>query len=87
MSFMKILKPFVEWNWIFSKHKSLFANTGYGFLRSNTGTVKEVNERYENGDPKRIRVSNDGDVYGSGIEFGIGFDIILHSTNAPKTAD
>jgi len=85
--FHENFKPFVEWNWNFSKYISLFANTGYRFLRSNTGTVKEVNERYENGDPKRIRVSNDGGVYGSGFEFGIGFDITLHRTNVPITAD
>lgn len=85
--FHENFKPFIEWDWRFSKYVSLFTNAGYRFLRSNTGTVEEVNERYENGDPKSIRVSNDGGLYGSGFEFGIGFDITLHRTNVPKTDD
>ena len=75
--FHENLKPFVEWNWRFSKHISLFANAGYRFLKSSTGTVKEVYERYENGDPKRISVSFDENIYGSGFEFGAGLDVTL----------
>lgn len=76
--FHEMVKPFVEWNWNFSPYLSLFVQSGYRFLRSETETVTGIVDRYENGDPKTLRVTADQKLYGSGFEFGIGLDIKLH---------
>ncbi|MEX0662800.1 MAG: hypothetical protein WD381_06625 [Balneolaceae bacterium] len=76
--FHENLMPFVEWDWRFSEYVNVFVQTGYRFLRSETETVTEIVDRYENGDPRQIRVSSDRRIYGSGFEFGLGLEIKLY---------
>jgi len=76
--FHESFKSFIEWQWDFSEYISLFAQTGYRFLRTETKTVTEIRSRYENGSVKSYRVSYNTDFYGSGFELGIGFSLRLH---------
>ncbi|NGP88293.1 hypothetical protein [Fodinibius halophilus] len=75
--FHESFKPFVEWQWNFSKYISLFAQAGYRFLRTETETVKKILSRYENGLVKSYRVSHNTDFYGSGFELGVGVSLRL----------
>lgn len=76
--FHENLMPFVEWDWQFSEYINVFVQTGYRFLRSETETVTEIVDRYENGEPRQIRVSSESKIYGSGFEFGLGLEINLY---------
>ncbi len=72
------IKPYLELEWQFTPLISLRAATGYRLSNGNFGTVTEIVDRYPNGEPKRVNVSNDFRWYGSGWEFGIGIDIQLY---------
>ncbi|WP_138430506.1 hypothetical protein [Fodinibius saliphilus] len=76
--FHESFKPFVEWQWNFSKYISLFAQAGYRFLRTETKTVTEIRSRYENGSVKSYRASHNTKFYGSGFELGIGMSLKLY---------
>ena len=71
-------KPYFELEWQFTPLVSLRATTGYRLSNGNFGTVTEIVDRYPNGEPKRVNVSNDFRWYGSGWEFGVGMDIQLY---------
>ena len=71
-------KPFLEWNWGFWKHLTLFSQVGYQFLRSETETVTKVLERFEGGKPSRIQVTNDRRFYGAGWMLGAGLRLNLY---------
>ncbi|HLR26164.1 MAG TPA: hypothetical protein VK112_09880 [Fodinibius sp.] len=71
-------KPFLEWQWDFTRYFSLFSQAGYRFFRTQTETVKKILSRYENGLVRSYRVDRDTDFYGSGFEFGAGISVRIH---------
>ncbi|MCW9707700.1 hypothetical protein [Fodinibius salsisoli] len=71
-------KPFLEWQWDFTRYFSLFAQAGYRFIRTETGVVEKILSRYENGSIRSYRVDRDYDFYSSGFEFGAGISIRIH---------
>ncbi|MEL7832424.1 hypothetical protein [Fodinibius sp. Rm-B-1B1-1] len=71
-------KPYLELEWRFTRLVSLRATTGYRLSNGDFGTVTEIVDRYPNGNPSRVNVSNDFRWYGSGWEVGIGMDIQIY---------
>ncbi len=75
----EILHPYVEWEWLFSKHVSSFLKGGYRFLRSETNIVTEIISR---SDIKiKYTVTDNVGLYGSGFEFSTGISIPIFRSN------
>lgn len=75
--FPESLKPYIEMEWPLVKSMRLTIQGGYRLLRSEIGTVTEILERYPNGKPSQVSVSEEDKWYGSGFEFGLGFKLRL----------
>lgn len=71
-------KPYLELEWPFTRLIALRAITGYRFSNGDFGTVTEIVDRYPNGNPSRVNVSNNFKWYGSGLEFGLGMLIKIY---------
>lgn len=68
--------PYVGWEWFFSDFVSLYLQAGYRFIRSETNRVKNIVTKNEH-----VIVAEMGPpigLYGSGIEFSIGFSIPIY---------
>lgn len=71
-------KPYLELEWPFTRLIALRTTTGYRFSNGDFGTVTEIVDRYPNGKPSRVNVSNNFKWYGSGWEFGLGLHIKIY---------
>lgn len=71
-------KPYLELEWPFTRLIVLRATTGYRFSNGDFETVTEIVDRYPNGKPSRVNVSNNFKWYGSGWEFGLGLHIKIY---------
>lgn len=67
---------YLEWEWLFTKHFSLFFKAGYRFLGSETTTL--YNKTIPDSGIPDYDEKNDTGFYGSGLEFGIGISLHIH---------
>ncbi len=75
----EILHPYVEWEWLFSKHVSFFLKGGYRFLRSETVIVTEIISRSDVA--IKYKTTDVIGTYGSGFEFSAGVSIPIFRSN------
>lgn len=71
-------KPYLELEWPLTRLISLRTTTGYRVSKGDFGTVTEIVDRYPNGNPSRVNVSNDFKWYGTGWEFGFGLHLQIY---------
>lgn len=70
-------QPYLEWDWQISNYISLFTKAGYRFISSNTRTVTEILDRWDDGSIRAYRSKNENHFYGSGFEFSAGINIAV----------
>jgi len=76
--FPETFNSYIALEWPMAKKILLTAKGGYRFIRSDLGTVVDIVERYPNGKPSRVSVSEKQKWYGSGFEFGLGLKIKVY---------
>lgn len=68
-------KPYLEWEWMFSRFSSLFVQTGYRIINGERSVVTEVEG---SGLDSRVTGRDDNFFYSaSGFDFGVGLSINL----------
>ena len=74
--FSQQLKPYLEWEWMFSRFSSLFVQAGYRIINGERSVVTEVEGSGLN---SRVTGRDDNFFYAaSGFDFSIGLSINLY---------
>lgn len=71
-------KPYIEWEWIFSRFSSLFLQAGYHIINGEKSVVTSVEPTVDPIVKNRVTERNDSFFYSaSGFDVGIGISIIF----------
>lgn len=71
----KTVQPFVALEWLFTDHFSLYLQSGYRLLFSETSRVTEILKRGEYGFPIAYKTTTPLGQYGAGFQFSVGLSV------------